>query len=62
MWQEQKAFDEVKVRVRVSDVSDTYRIMSVSPEDSGTYYCRASNSLGIREVAADVTLMGEHIY
>lgn len=58
MIQDQKVSDYIKVRTRVSEGSETYRIAAMTSDDTGKYYCKVSNTIGVREVIVDLTLMG----
>ena len=51
----------VTVRVKLGAGQDkTYHtITHASEEDEGTYFCRATNTMGIDEANATVALMGE---
>jgi len=49
----------IRVRVRLSEVSETLTIAKVDSEDEGRYFCRVSNLHGAKEVHVDVKMMGE---
>lgn len=56
-YREQKMSDAIRVRVRLSEVSEIYTIEDVDVEDEGRYFCRVTNSYGFKEVPVDVKIM-----
>ena len=51
----------VKVRLP-TDGRRNYTIESMDTDDEGTYYCRATNSLGTAEAYVQVNMLGTYYY
>ena len=51
----------VRVKVRLSQGSNSYVIHDLDADDEGRYFCRATNAIGSREAAVDVHMMGSFL-
>jgi Immunoglobulin I-set domain len=56
--QEQKMSDLIRVKVRLAEGTDTYVIRDVDSDDEGRYFCRVTNTFGMKEVHVDVRMLG----
>ena len=54
--------EKVKAKIPVSKGNNTYTIESPKPSDEGRYYCRISNSVGIKDAHLTVTMLGRYTY
>lgn len=56
--QEQKMSEMIRVKVRLAEGMDTYVIRDVDIDDEGRYFCRVTNTFGMKEVHVDVRVLG----
>lgn len=50
--------DLIRVKVRLAEGTDTYVIRDADSDDEGRYFCRVTNTFGMKEVHVDVRMLG----
>ena len=61
IFQEQKISADIKIKVKLTETRSSYVIPSVEESDTGRYFCKVTNSLGIEEAFADLNVLGKMI-